>query len=400
MISLQHAIAAAPNAKKKAELQREETSLLQSAGRAILGDLARAGRPTRFEWKAGFIDHAVIASPTHALVLAERLETLFSLPAGRSLTRLTLHAEPTRLNTHQEGEQSVDDVVDPWVRVAPVLAQAPASLTHLAFGEAPPSGAAAYVALPDLTAVARALPRLTHLELQGAGGGAQHGLREGFDFPQLRSLEVRLASANPADLAAISLGKLPALETLTVSTGGNAYTDLDSAGYDPYDNEDGEARYPDTYPASDLDKMELYDVSPEISSAQVGQWLAQVAFPSLRSLTLDTPLRADLITALAAAPVLRSLTTLRLSGRLTTDALEALFAHKARFAHLRSLALRLDDLPRESEADRPRIILLREEPGAARPNGTRDRLEQAFPMLQAGPSESEDFVFRFVATME
>lgn len=261
-----------------------------------------------------------------------------------------------------------------------MLAEAPSSLTYVAFGEAPPSGAAAYVALPHLGQVAKALPAITHLEVQGAGGGAQNGLARGINFPQLTSLEVRLASANAADLEAIAEAKLPRVESLLVSTGGNAYTDLDSAGYDPYDNEDGDARYPDTYPASDLEKMEIYDVNPEVNSAAVGQWVSKLTFPSLTRLAVHTQLRADFITALANAPLLKKLTVLDLSGTaLRAEAVEALVANKAKFAHLEALHLRLGDA-----------------------GETAEKLKKAIPGVKpaTAKAEGDGFIFRFVATME
>jgi len=273
LIALNHAVASAPNASKRAELAKEETAFLQSQGTAILGDLARAGRPTRFTWDHGFVEEAVIASPTDKVVLAERMKALFALPAARFLKRLVLHGQPARLTTYSDWDSSPENIAAPWAAVYPVLAEAPKTLKSLAFGEPPPTGASAYVAKPDLAKVSRALPHLESLEVQCAG--SDNGLGS-FELPELRSLEIRLANADDADLASIRTAKLPKLERLAVWLGGYSNCSLDdvhpAAEWDE-DNEDA-SRYPETYPASDLEALEIYDLESNVSDAAVATFCA------------------------------------------------------------------------------------------------------------------------------
>jgi uncharacterized protein (TIGR02996 family) len=384
LIALQHGVATAPNAKKKAELEKEVTSLLQSQGAAILGDLSRAGRPTRFEWHYGFITEAIIASPTDKVVLKERLATLFSLPASRAIRKLTLHAQPARLNTHQEGDESVNEVVNPWGGgLGEALKQAPATLKELAFGDAPPTGAAAYVAMPNLVEVGKALPGLTHVELQGSGGDANGALAGKFAFPEATSFIARFAAPNQADLEAIAGAKLPKVQHLSVWLGGQAFTDLDSAGYDPYDNEDGDARYPETFPVSDLEKMEIYDVNPTVNAAAVTSFLGQLNFPALKSLGINSALlTTDLLTAITNAPVVKKLEVLDLSGGSLRDKdVDTLIAQKGKLAHLKELNVERCRLSKEGLAKLQAAL-----PAA---KGTKQR-----------ESGDPEFIFRFVATME
>lgn len=382
LISQQHAIATAPNAKRKAELEREETALLQSQGHAILKDLARAGRPTNFEWHYGFITHATIASPTDKVVLKERLETLFSLPAARAMKKLTLHAQPARLQTRRDWDDSPENVVNPWSGVAAALADAPKTLKALAFGEPPPTGAAAYVAMPPLAEVAKALPSLETLEVQGAGAGVGGGLSGKWGFPELTSLVVRFGAPEADDLENLAAAKLPKLQRLEVWLGGTTYTDLDSAGYDPYDNEDGEARYPEFFPASDLEATEAYDINASVGAAPLAAFLGR-EFRALKHLGVNSALlNAELIETIVSAPLIKQLESLDLSGGTLNDAAaDALIGAKARLAHLSSLDVSRNRLSKDGIA----------------------KLEKAFPMLKAGKqreSGEPEFFFRYVATME
>ncbi len=382
LIAQQHAIATAPNAKKKAELEREETALLQAQGHAILKDLARAGRPTNFEWHYGFITHATIASPTDKPVLDDRLETLFSLPAARVMKKLTLHAQPARLQTRRDWDDSPENVVNPWKGVAAALGKAPATLDSLAFGEPPPTGAAAYVAMPPLAEFAKAMPKLVSLEVQGAGAGVGGGLSGTWGFPQLTTLVVRFAAPEAADLENLAAAKLPKLERLNVWLGGTTYTDLDSAGYDPYDNEDGEARYPEFFPASDLEATEAYDINASVGAAPVAAFLGR-EFRALKHLGINSAiLDAVMIETIANAPLLKQLESLDLSGGTLSDATaDALIAAKSKLAHLKALDVSRNRLSKDGLA----------------------KLEKAFPMLKAGKqreSGEPEFFFRYVATME
>ncbi|MFO0599887.1 MAG: WGR domain-containing protein [Myxococcaceae bacterium] len=383
LISLQHAVATAPNAKKKSELEREVTALLQSQGHAILKDLARAGRPTNFDWHYGFVTHATLASPTDKVVLKERLETFFDLPVSRATKKLTLHAQPARLQTRRDWDDSEENVVNPWAGVAGALSKAPKTLKALSFGEPPPTGAAAYVAMPPLAEFAKALPELEELELQGTGGGVgANGLSGKWGFPELKSLEVRAAAPSADDLSNIAAAKLPKLEHLTVWLGGTTYTDLDSAGYDPYDNEDGEARYPEFFPASDLEACEVYDISQAVNAQAVGNFLKE-KFPKVTHLGLKSGvLNPEMLEAIINSPLVKQVKKLDLGGGTMNDAgADVLIANKAKLAHLESLRLDGNRLTPEGIA----------------------KLTKALPNVNAGKqrgSGDPEFFFRYVATME
>jgi uncharacterized protein (TIGR02996 family) len=382
LIALNHAIATAPNEKKRAELQKEETALLQSQGSAILGELARAGRPTRFTWHYGFIDEAVIASAADKLVLKERLSTLFALPAARRLKKLTLHAQPARLRPHSDWDDSPDDIVDPWKDAIPALAGAPATLKALALGDPPPTGASAYVATPDLGRVQKVLPKLESLEVQASGAG---GLGK-FAFAELRALEVRLARANADDLNAIRDAKLPKIERLSVWLGGHAYCCLDEI-YEPdwdADDDDGGSRYPEHYPSTDLEKMDLPEVESDVGPDALRAFLSAKWPASLKTLGLKSgALSADHVEAICAAPILAQLETLDLSGGTLREAdAEVLVKRKAKLAHLKSLDLSSNGLSKEL-ATKIKAALKNADCGKQRDEGY-----------------APEFLFRYVATME
>jgi len=383
LIAIQHGIETAPNAAKKAELAKEEQKLLQSQGAAILGDLARAGRPTRFTWHYGFITEAIIASPTDKVVLKERVETLFKLPAARGLQKLTLHAQPARFEPHQDWDTSMDDVVDPFTDVLPALAGAPKSMKALAFGDPPPTAASGYVRPPDLAKLAKALPHLEALEIQGLGGEGNLGT---FNFPSLKSLDLRLSRTSARDLDAVSGGKLPALERLSVWLGGSAYCILDDV-YEPKewdeDDEDGN-RYPDSYPTTDLEKMEVHEVNTDLTPAQVrsfldGKWPASLKHLGLNSASLTN----EMIEAICEGKLVKQLETLDLSGgNLNDDRAKVLASHKAQLAHLKELQLARNGLTKS---------------GAGAVEGA---IKGAKVGKQRDDSYAPEFIFRYVATME
>ncbi len=383
LIALDHAASTAPTAARRTEIAREVTQLLQSQGVPILGDLARAGRPTRFEFEGGFIDEAVIASPGDRPVLPERLRTLFGLPIARRLRKLTLHCQPGRLPSHQDWDASMDDVIAPWDGVYDELRSAPPTLRELAFGEPPPTSAAAYVAQPDLAAVAARLPRLHALEITCLGG--QQGLGA-FGFPELRSLEIRLANANAADLTSIRAAALPALERLVVWFGAEAACTLDDV-YEARDwdedNEDAN-RYPEFYPSSDLEKLEIYDTQQAYTAADLlaflhGSWPATLKHLGLASMVMPPEALADAL----AAPVVAQLKTLDLSGGMFSDnVVDALVRSAPHIRHLESIDLSGNRLSKAA------IDRLKKELPNARPGKQREGAD--------GPA----FLFRTVATME
>lgn len=384
LIALHHAIATAPSAAKRTELTKDETVLLQSQGASILGDLARAGRPTRFTWYYGFIREAIIASPTDKLVLKERAQTLFELPAARSLARLTLHAQPARFAPHQDWDDSDDDIVDPWPAVIPVLESAPKSMTQIAFGEAPPTSASAYVAVPDLGKVAKVLPALESLEVQANSG---KGLAK-FGFPALRSLELRLAVTSDEDLAALQQAKLPQLERLSIWFGGSSYCVLDDVheANDDYDDDgDGSgSRYPASYPATDLEEMEIHDVNTQVTPAAVTSMLAAKWPLSLKHLGLNSAqLTAEMLDAICNGPLIEKLETLDLSGGTLKDETAAvLVRNKSKLAHLKEINLARNGLTKKGI----------------------DAIEAALKNTKVGKQRGSgfapEFIYRYVATME
>jgi uncharacterized protein (TIGR02996 family) len=383
LIAIQHGIETATSSAKKVELAKEEQKLLQSQGAAILGELARAGRPTRFTWHYGFITEAIIASPTDKIVLKERVETLFKLPAARGIEKLTLHAQPARFEPHQDWDTSMDDVVDPWKEVVPALAGAPKSLKALAFGDPPPTAASGYVRTPDLGKLAKALPGLESLEIQGLGGQGALGR---FNFPSLKSLDLRLSHTNAADLDAVAEGKLPALERLSVWLGGSAYCILDDV-YEPkeWDEDDEDAnRYPDSYPTTDLEKMEVHEVNTDLAPAQVrsfldGKWPASLKHLGLNSASLTT----EMVEAICEGKLIKQLETLDLSGgNLNDERAKVLISHKAKLAHLKELNLARNGLTKT---------------GAS---AVEAAIKGAKIGKQRDDSYAPEFIFRYVATME
>jgi uncharacterized protein (TIGR02996 family) len=385
LIALHHAIATAPSAAKRTELSKDETVLLQSQGAAILGDLARAGRPTRFTWHYGFIREAIIASPTDKLVLKERVQTLFGLPAGRSLTKLTMHAQPARFAPHQDWDDSDDDIVDPWPAVIPVLESAPRSMTQIVFGEPPPTSASAYVAVPNLGNVAKVLPAIESLEVQANSGGK--GLAK-FSLPALRSLELRLAVTSDQDLSALQQAKLPLLERLSIWFGGSSYCVLDDVheANEDYDDDDdgGGSRYPASYPATDLEKMEIHQVDSRVTPAAVTALLAAKWPLSLKHLGLNSaPLTAEMLEAICNGPLIEKLETLDLSGGTLKDETAAILVRrKSKLAHLKEINLARNGLTKKGI----------------------DAIEGALKGAKCGKqrdsSYAPEFIYRYVATME
>lgn len=384
LIALNHAAATAPNASKRAEFEKAVTQLIQKSGSAFLGDLARAGRPTRFEWNYGFLEEAVVASPTDKLVLKERLQTLLGLPVGRLLRKLTLHAQPLKFVPHQDWDTSTDDIVQPWKDVLPLLAKAPATLKALALGEPPPNSASGYVAKPDFAALAKALPALESLEVQCSG--SDNGLGK-IEFPELKNLEIRLANADPQDLESIQKARLPKLERLTVWLGGFSNCTLDDviapAEWDE-DNEDA-SRYPDTYQASVLEELEIYDIESNLNAQSITAFVNSTFPATLKHLGLNSaPIGPDALDALCKAPVVKQLESLAIEGGTLGDsAVDVLLKNKDRLAHLKEISLARNTLPK---------------PAAT-------KIEGELKNVKCGKQREDsqgapEFIFRYVATME
>jgi uncharacterized protein (TIGR02996 family) len=382
LIALHHAIATAPNASKKAELQKQETAFLQAKGASILGDeLARAGRPTRFVWSYGFVREALIASPTNRPVLKERLEGFFAKPCTRLLGSLTVHAEPDRMDTVRDWDNSPDQIVNPWTAMLPVLASAPPSMKTLRFGDTPPRGASGYVELPNLKALAEAAPKLEVLEMQGDTAQSLAVC----EFPRLKKLVIRAARMESGDLTTISQLRLPDLERLSLWIGGLSYCTLDDiyeAEEWDEDNEDA-LRYPTTYPSSDLDKMEIYDVNMEVNAAELRTFLNGPFPEKLNALGINSlDFTPEHLSAICQSAVVTLLKELDLSGGSLQDThLPGLVAEAGRLKHLEKIDVSRNCLTAAG----------------------LKRLQEALPKVVSTGQRTDrrpEFVMRYVATME
>lgn len=379
LIALHHAIATAPNATKRGELEKEERALLQSAGASILGELATAARPTRFAWSYGFVKEAIIGSPPEKVVLGERLRELFARPAGRKLEKLTLHCQPARFTPHSDWDMSMDDVIAPWDDAIDALANAPATLGHVAFGDPPPTAASAYVAAPDFAKLSAAMPKLERLEVQGKGDAKLDTLA----FPEMKELVLRLAHVENHDLDGLTKAKLPKIERLTIWVGGMSYCTLDDIYEADWDADEDESRYPASYPATDLERMEVYDTNTDVTPAAIRAFL-DASWPStLEHLglgSLDTS--ADFLRQIAEGGLTAKLKSLDLSGGTLNDAMaQTLVDLRDRFAHLESLDLSRNVLTKAGI----------------------DAIQKALPKARCDKQRTEnvpELIFRYVATME
>ncbi|PRQ02185.1 WGR domain protein [Enhygromyxa salina] len=360
--------------------QVDERDAILADNPTIIGGLAE--RNVSFTWQQGFMDEVTITSGGTSAVLGDGLRKLFTLPAARYLRRLVLDGAPSRFETHRDWDSSPTNIVQPFNAVIPALAKAPKTLTELAFGALPPTGASAYVGHPDLAAVAKVLPELEVLEVQCSG---QQGFGA-FGFAKLRRLEVRFANANATDLQAIRDAKLPALEQLSVWLGGYVHCILDDV-YAPEewdeDNEDA-LRYPESYPGSDLDLLEVYSSTASVQAREVADF-CQASWPaSLKHLGIQSALLdAATLDAILSSELVARLDSLDLSrGSLNDQGAAVVVRHAERLAHLTRLDLSRNQL---SEA------------------GVK-ALKAALPKVdcsaQRGGTQTPEFLFRYVATME
>lgn len=386
LVALHHAAATA-RPETRALLAREADRWARANRAAILGDLPAAVLP-HAAWDHGFLDAVVLASPGDGPLLVTRLRALLALPAARVLRDLTLHCAPTVMHTPGRRDASVADVIAPFEGIAAELAAAPPTLRALAFGVQPPTAASAYVSVPDLAAVADALPGLASLAVRCRGGD---GLLAPVRHAALRTLEVRLGAADARDLRAIGASELPALERLVVSLGADGDVLLDEAypawgdDYNPPDEHGDTGIYPETYPSADLDRLTVYESAPRYTAADLAAFLGASWPPGLVHLGLQgltfTP---DTLGTVLEAPVVARLRSLDLSGGTLADGdVDALVRSAERLAHLSSLDL---DGNRLTSAG---IARLR----AALPNATTGAQR---PSTQAGPA----FLFRYVVTVE
>lgn len=378
LIAVQHGLATAASAQKPA-LEKEEKTILREYGEVLTGNLQRT-KNTAFDWTTGFIKKATLGAPGDGQLLAKNLDVLLKLPTATLLSALVLDPRPETLQTFQDWDASPDNIVEPWAPVLEALPRVPKQVTHVAFGAEKPEPESAYVAMPPFSGVSKALPHLESLVLTGSADEP-----DPLDLPELKRLDVRFAAATGAQLSALARSKLPKLEHLSFSVGGIANCVLDDAiAPRDWDEDDEDApRYPETYPVSTLEELEVYDIDAELRPTDYDAVL-QAKWPaSLKSFGITSaPVDQALIDRLAASPLLPQLTALDLSGGTMKDqTARVLISQKGRFAHLASLDLTGNlltaDVAKEVAAALPNAKV-----GAQRGDG------------------NPDFFMRYVATME
>jgi uncharacterized protein (TIGR02996 family) len=378
LIAVQHALATATGAAK-AELEKEEKTILRVSGAELTGNLQRT-KNTDFEWTSGFMRTAIVGAPGDGALLAKNLEVLLALPTARLLTTLVLDPRPEELHTVRDWDASEDNIVAPWPQVVPLLAKLPARITHVSLGALEPAPASAYVTMPAFAQLTQSLQQLEHLSLTGSTQAP-----DPLDLPNLKRLDVHFAAANGQALNALATSKLPKLEHLSVSIGGISNCVLDDAiPANEWDADDEDAlRYPLTFPASTLEELEVYDVDAEVRALDLADFLRAKWPTSLKSLGLTNATLDDATVQLIAdSAILPQLTSLDLSNGTLKDAAAAtLLKEKTRFAHLTSLNLEGN---------------LLSEPIAT-------SLTKALPNVKTGKQRTEntpEFFMRYVATME
>lgn len=362
-----------------------ERDALIAANSTILGELARRTEQAKFGWQQGFIDEATILSGGNSTVLRQCMQALFALPAARYLRRLALDGDPSVMQTHRDWDSSRENMTQPFgPSVIRELAEAPKTLTELAFGDPPPTAASAYVAPPDLSAVAKLLPNLDVLEVQCAG----EEKFSSFAFAKLRRLEVRFANASSDDLKAIRDADLPALEQLSVWLGGQVHCILDDVyspdDYDYDEDDESPLRYPETYPSSDLELMSVYSVDASVQANVLGQFCGSDWPDSLRHLGLQSAVLDEAaLEAIFKSGLVARLKVLDLSGGALGDKqAKVIVKHAKRLAHLERLDLRRNQLGK----------------------GGIETVTKALPNADCSDQRKGDrapeFLFRYVATME
>lgn len=364
---------------QRAELEKEEKTLLREHGAVLTGNLQRI-KGTTFEWKNGFMRTAVVCAPGDGAALAKNLDVLLALPTARLLTTLVLDPQPESLATQRDWDASVENIVEGLVEVLPKLAALPPRITTISLGALTPTSASAYVALPAFSELSKALARFPNVVLTGSIDGPTP-----LTLPNVKRLEVRFASANAGSLSALATSTLPKLEHLSVSIGGIANCVLDDAiPARDWDEDDEDAlRYPETFPVGTLDDLEVYDLEREVSASALGTFLGAKWPSSLTSLGITNAVLDDeMVWAIADSPFLKSLTALDLSGGALDDTkAKSLITAKDRFSHLSVLNLERNLLSDE---------------GAK-------QVKAALPNAQVGrqrEGSEPDFFMRYVATME
>ena len=370
-----------------AGMSDKRDALLESTP-ALLGELARRTKHVTLTWDTGFIDTATVESGGNAKILQQCLQALFAQPCARYLRRVVLDAPPERMTTTRDWDYGQDDnIVAPFgPQVVKTLAQAPASLTELVFGKAPPRGASAYVRPPKLAGVAEHLPELAHLEVQCAGGSFSS-----FNHAKLRRLELRFANAGNGDLEAVRGSELPALEQLSIWLGGTVYCTLDEV-YPPDEIDDWDAheaagyplRYPHDYPSSALEEMGVYSASTDARAADLGalcndEWPATLTRLGLQSGVFDEAA----LTAIFTSSLVAKLSELDLSGgAIGSKQVQTITSHAKQLEHLERLDLSRNQLNDKDVA----------------------AIKKALPKAECGDQRrangAPEFLMRYVACME
>jgi uncharacterized protein (TIGR02996 family) len=301
LISVEQALLASPRSKKLLEARarlrepydRQLLALAEPFGwQAPGGDEPRA----RISWGLGFIrsawlghdyfadtDASTDLMDTHALFSA-----LLSLPSMRLLQELTVG-----LWRDDEGQCDYGGLFTALARVRLT------ALRRLFVGDFryPSQIEISWTNLGDLSQIHSALPRLQELVLQG--GGMKLGT---FEFPDLRTFEVRTGGLSSENIRSIASARWPKLERLEVWFGDRQY------GFDG-------------------------------SVEAIEPILAGEGIPRVRHLGLKNAEFTDAICArLAGAEVLGQLESLDLSmGLMTDEGAAVLAAARPRLRHLKTL---------------------------------------------------------------
>jgi uncharacterized protein (TIGR02996 family) len=385
LIVLQHGAATngkkATNAKKAASLQQEADKLLAVNGGAILGRLARA-KYSHWEWHLGFLRRVVVGTSADAASIAKSVKAVLALPAAHMLEALVINPVVERFPVWRSWDSSLEHVVDPWEDLEKLASTIPQRITQVGFGGWPAPGASAYVQMPSFSKLSKHFPGLTRLELTGTLGDKPGKLSLG----QLVDLEVRFANAGGQELEAIASAKLPKLRRLAVWLGGSSNVTIDDV-YPPDEWEEGKRgleRYPDTFSAADLERMEDYGIESYLGATDLTTFLQTNFSPSLTHLGLKSGcLTPELCSVIARSPIIKRIRTLDLSGgQLDDTGAAALIAAKKALAHLASIDVSRNRL---TAAGAKKLV-------AALPNAVTGTIDSKHV--------APDFYFRYVATVE
>ena len=255
---------------------------------ALLGPLAPHQKHGAFTWRRGYIERARLPDADGEDSLTEVLELLLAHPSGRFLNELVIGLDGDAGDNSLQG--AIDVIANSMVPSVRKL--------HLGDFEYPDECEMSWFHVGNLAELWRAVPRLTHLIVQG-GGDLAFGAIE---HDHLQHFEVRSGGLPAALARAITAAKLPAIRHLEIWYGSEAYG--------------GDASFLDVAPL-----------------------LARHDLPALRHLGLRNCEFADEICdGIASSRLLRQLEVLDLSmGTLSDVGVEAILQHADAFRHLETL---------------------------------------------------------------